>query len=323
MIDADRLRSTFLAFFAERGHAILPSGSLIPEGDPLVLFTTAGVHSLVPYLRGRPHPAGRLLADCQKCLRTTDIAEVGDATHLTFFEMLGNWSLGAYFKRESITWSHEFLTREDLLAIPPQRLWISVFAGNQVAPAAGCHPRADRQPEPHKRRRAHPQPGASQGAADRHRPPTQRRVILGDQSGVLPGNQGRGYVLRRLIRRGVRACQTLHIQPYRWAQTADLVIDRYGAVYRELPEHADRISSVIVGECERFERWPFTSMTPVACPSSSPPRSPAKRASTSTRMASSGSSPSIGSAHDPNATNRPARPSRSSPSWRLHHPTVS
>ena len=98
MIDADRLRSMFLAFFAERGHAILPSASLIAEGDPSVLSTTAGVHPLVPYLLGRPHPAGRRLADCQKCLRTTDIDQVGDASHLTFFEMLGNWSLGAYFK---------------------------------------------------------------------------------------------------------------------------------------------------------------------------------------------------------------------------------
>src|SRR6266540_2956586 len=86
--DADRLRSTFLAFFAERGHVIVPSASLIPEGDPSVLFTTAGVHPLLPYLLGRPHPAGKLLADCQKCLRTSDIAELGDSTQLTFFEML-------------------------------------------------------------------------------------------------------------------------------------------------------------------------------------------------------------------------------------------
>jgi alanyl-tRNA synthetase len=93
------------------------------------------VHPLLPYLLGRPHPAGRRLADRQKCLRTTDIDQVGDATHLTFFEMLGNWSLGAYFKRESITWSHELVTSDDLLAILPQRLWISVFAGNQATPA--------------------------------------------------------------------------------------------------------------------------------------------------------------------------------------------
>ena len=153
MIDADRLRSMFLAFFAERGHAILPSASLIPEGDPSVLFTTAGVHPLLPYLLSRPHPAGRLLADCQKYLRTTGIDQVGDTTHLTFFEMLGNWSLGASFKRESITRSHEFLTRNDLLAIAPQRLWISVFAGNQATP-------------PTRRRRHLARPG-DPGRADR------------------------------------------------------------------------------------------------------------------------------------------------------------
>jgi alanyl-tRNA synthetase len=101
-IDGDRLRSLFLKFFGERGHAILPSASVIPENDPSVLFTTAGMHPLVPYLLGRPHPAGTRLADAQKCVRTNDIKEVGDATHNTFFEMLGNWSLGDYFKDESI-----------------------------------------------------------------------------------------------------------------------------------------------------------------------------------------------------------------------------
>jgi alanyl-tRNA synthetase len=372
MIDADRLRSLFLAFFAERGHAIIPSASLIPEGDPSVLFTTAGVHPLLPYLLGRPHPAGRRLADCQKCLRTTDIDQVGDATHLTFFEMLGNWSLGAYFKRESITWSHELLTRDDLLAIAPQRLWISVFAGNQATPAdtesAGiwrslgipaerivylgeehnwwalgpegpCGPdtevfvdttgvacqRGDAACLPgtcdcgrflevwnnvfmtFQRRGDHllPLPQANvdtgmglermltvlNGAAsvyetapldaihqriaslspttvdERTSHPELVRAlriltdhlrsavfILGDPNGVLPSNQGRGYVLRRLIRRAVRACQTLQIQPQRWAQTAELVIERYGSVYPELAEHPQQISNAIIGEGERFER---------------------------------------------------------------------
>jgi alanyl-tRNA synthetase len=120
MIDADRLRSLFLAFFAERGHVILPSASLIAKGDPSVLFTTAGVQPLLPYLLGRPHPAGGRLADCQKCLRTSDIDQVGDASHLTFFRDARHWSLGAYFKGESITWSQEFLTRPDLLAIAPR-----------------------------------------------------------------------------------------------------------------------------------------------------------------------------------------------------------
>jgi alanyl-tRNA synthetase len=371
MIDADRLRSMFLAFFAEHGHAILPSASLIPEGDPSVLFTTAGVHRLVPYLLGRPHPAGRRLADCQKCLRTTDIAEVGDATHLTFFEMLGNWSLGAYFKRQSITWSYEFLTRDDLLAIPSQRLWITVFAGDQATPAdeesAGIWralgipaKRIRYLPEEHnwwalglegpcgpdtevfvdttgaacqrgeaeclpgtcdcgrfvevwnnvfltfQRRGGQllplPQANVDTGmglermltvlngvasvyqtapldaihdriaslspttVAERSARPELIRAlrtltdhlrsavfILGDPNGVLPSNQGRGYVLRHLIRRAVRACHTLQIQPQRWAQTAELVIDRYGSVYPELHQHADRIADAILGEGERFE----------------------------------------------------------------------
>ena len=128
-IDGDRLRSQFLRFFAERGHAIIPSASVIPENDPSVLFTTAGMHPLVPYLMGRNHPAGNRLADSQKCIRTNDIEEVGDSTHLTFFEMLGNWSLGDYFKRESIAWSWEFLTGEEWLALPPERIGVSCFGG--------------------------------------------------------------------------------------------------------------------------------------------------------------------------------------------------
>ncbi len=129
------IRSRFLAFFEKRGHAIIPSASLVPENDPSVLFNTAGMQPLVPYLLGEPHPAGIRLADSQKCVRTNDIDEVGDATHLTFFEMLGNWSLGDYFKRDAIEWSYEFLTSAtDGLGLDPQRLYVTCFEGNSDAP---------------------------------------------------------------------------------------------------------------------------------------------------------------------------------------------
>src|SRR3989339_189213 len=127
------LRQKYLEFFKERGHAIIPSASLIPENDPSVLFTTAGMHPLVPYLLGEEHPAGTRLVDVQKCVRTGDIDEVGDATHLTFFEMLGNWSLGDYFKNDSIKWSFEFLTDKKWLGIDLKMLAVTVFAGDETA----------------------------------------------------------------------------------------------------------------------------------------------------------------------------------------------
>jgi alanyl-tRNA synthetase len=131
-MDARTLRKTFLDFFKERGHAIIGGAPLVPENDPSVLFTTAGMHPLVPFLLGEPHPAGRRLASVQKCLRTGDILEVGDAVHLTFFEMLGNWSLGDYGKRESIGMSYTFLTER--LGIDPARLAVTCFAGDADAP---------------------------------------------------------------------------------------------------------------------------------------------------------------------------------------------
>ena len=131
---ADELRQMYLSFFKERGHAIIPSASLIPENDPTVLFTTAGMHPLVPYLMGQSHPEGKRLADVQKCVRTGDIDSVGDASHCTFFEMLGNWSLGDYFKKEAIAWSYEFLTSPKWLNIDPDRLFFTVFEGDADAP---------------------------------------------------------------------------------------------------------------------------------------------------------------------------------------------
>ena len=129
---AAELRAKYLEFFRERGHKVIPSASLIPENDPTVLFTTAGMHPLVPYLLGAKHPAGTRLTDVQKCVRTGDIDEVGDASHLTFFEMLGNWSLGDYFKKEAITWSFTFMT--EVLGIPLEKIAVSVFEGNEDCP---------------------------------------------------------------------------------------------------------------------------------------------------------------------------------------------
>ena len=127
-ITADELREKYLKFFESKGHKIIPGASVIPENDPTVLFTTAGMHPLVPYLMGAmEHPAGTRLTDVQKCVRTGDIDEVGDAAHLTFFEMLGNWSLNDYFKKEAISWSFEFLTRH--LGFDPAQLNVTVFAG--------------------------------------------------------------------------------------------------------------------------------------------------------------------------------------------------
>ena len=133
-ITADELREKYLKFFESKGHKIISGASVIPENDPTVLFTTAGMHPLVPYLMGEmPHPAGTRLTDVQKCVRTGDIDEVGDAAHLTFFEMLGNWSLNDYFKKEAISWSFEFLTQH--LCFSPDQISVTVFAGEEGIPA--------------------------------------------------------------------------------------------------------------------------------------------------------------------------------------------
>ena len=141
---AIEIRNKYLNFFKEHGHAVIPSAPLIPENDPSVLFTTAGMQPLVPYLLGEKHPSGTRLTDYQKCLRTNDIEEVGDNRHLTYFEMLGNWSLGDYFKEESIQMSFDFLTKE--LQIPVEKLSVTVFAGDEDCPrdevAAECWKKA-------------------------------------------------------------------------------------------------------------------------------------------------------------------------------------
>jgi len=134
-LTSDQIRSKFLQFFENKGHKVIPSASLVPENDPSVLFNTAGMQPLVPYLLGQKHPMGTRLADAQKCVRTGDIDEVGDNRHLTFFEMLGNWSLGDYFKPEAISWSFEFLTsKETGLGLDANRIYVTVFEGDLNAP---------------------------------------------------------------------------------------------------------------------------------------------------------------------------------------------
>ena len=127
------IRDKYIEFFVSKGHKQIPSAPVVPENDPSVLFNTAGMQPLVPYLMGEVHPYGTRLCDYQKCIRTNDLDEVGDVTHHTFFEMLGNWSLGDYFKKESITWSFELLTKH--LNIPVEKLSVTVFKGNDIVPA--------------------------------------------------------------------------------------------------------------------------------------------------------------------------------------------
>ena len=134
LVSSDKLKKLYLEFFQKNGHKIIANAPLMPENDPTALFTSAGMHPLVPYLLGQQHPSGRKLVNVQKCLRTSDIDEVGDSFHLSFFEMLGNWSLGDYFKEGSIQWSYEFLTSKEWLNIDEEKLSVTVFAGDEKIP---------------------------------------------------------------------------------------------------------------------------------------------------------------------------------------------
>ena len=129
-----QLKDMWIKFFTKHNHSQIASASLVPQNDNSVLFTTAGMHPLIPYLLGEPHRQGKRLCDYQKCLRTNDIDSVGDMSHLTFFEMLGSWSLGDYFKTQAIEFSYEFLTSPEYLNLPLDRLAVTVFAGNTDAP---------------------------------------------------------------------------------------------------------------------------------------------------------------------------------------------
>jgi alanyl-tRNA synthetase len=133
-MNSEKLKKLYLEFFKKKQHKIIPNAPLVPEEDPTVLFTTAGMHPLVPFLLGHPHPLGKRLVNVQKCLRTDDINEIGDSSHLTFFEMLGNWSFGDYFKEDAIKWSYEFLTDKKWLGLDKNKLNVTVFAGDDDAP---------------------------------------------------------------------------------------------------------------------------------------------------------------------------------------------
>ncbi|MEI6807145.1 MAG: alanine--tRNA ligase [bacterium] len=366
-ITAAQLRELFLGFFESKGHKVISGSSLVPQNDPTVLFTTAGMHPLVPYLLGEPHPAGKRLCDCQKCIRTGDIDEVGDAMHLTFFEMLGNWSLGDYFKEEAITWSHEFLTSQRFLGFSPDQLHVTVFAGKDQVPkdeesirvwqklgipssriyalpekdnwwglpndsgpcgpdtemfidtgklacGVSCRPgcscgkyfeiwndvfmQYEKLPDGSVRQLKQHNVDTGMGVertvamlqgkkdvydtevfrplmdimalmsgkdlsstpenskacrviADHMRSST---FILGDAQGVVPGNLGQGYVLRRLIRRAVRYGKNIGLPDGFSARIAGVVVDSLGSAYPELVRNRQRIEEELVKEEERFEK---------------------------------------------------------------------
>ena len=365
---ADELKQMYLGFFESKGHKVISGSSLIPENDPTVLFTTAGMHPLVPYLLGEPHPAGKRLCDCQKCVRTGDIDEVGDVSHLTFFEMLGNWSLGDYFKEDAIAWSCEFLTSPAYLGFSLDRISVTVFAGNEVTPrddesisiwkklgipdarihplpirdnwwglpgqkgpcgpdtemfidtgkpacGGGCRPgcgcgkyfeiwndvfmQYENSPggalKPLKQHNVDTGMGVertvamlqdrksvfetelfqptietiaamSGGQAAGGTPEAARALrvvadhirssvfILGDERGVVPGNLGQGYVLRRLIRRAVRFARKLGLSVGFSRQIAECIIGQYARQYPELESHRARIVEELRSEEERFEK---------------------------------------------------------------------
>ena len=249
---SENLRSMYLDFFKKRGHKVIPSASLIPENDPTVLFTTAGMHPLVPYLLGEKHPAGNRLTDVQKCVRTGDIDDVGDERHCTFFEMLGNWSLGDYFKEEMIPWSYEFLTGEDYLGIPSDKLCVlngktSVYETDLFADAiakisALTGLSYDKDEETTR---------AFRVVLDHVRTAT---FMIGDEKGIAPSNTDQGYILRRIIRRAVRYGRKISLPEGSLSEIAATFVEKYKGVYPELGANRARIAEELNKEEAKFSK---------------------------------------------------------------------
>lgn len=363
-MDAFTLKDLYIKFFTSHGHKEISGASLIPQNDPTVLFTTAGMHPLVSYILGQPHPEGKRLTNVQGCVRTGDIDSIGDETHLTFFEMLGNWSLGDYFKEDAIKMSWELLTSKDFLALDPSRLYITVFGGGDGLPEDSAAPRAwleagleeshlvrrskkhnwwgpagltgpcgpdtemfyDSRPDlpegkiddgdryfeiwnnvfmeyfkaedgslaPLKMRCVDAGMGlerttailegkssvydielftpllsliekssSAQGLRESERLRLSRIIadhmrtatmIIGDPEGALPSNLGQGYVLRRLIRKSVRAARLLGADLNLLSGLVDTVVGQYGRYYPSLKAGREQIIKVVSDEAELFAK---------------------------------------------------------------------
>ncbi len=370
-LTTEQLRKKFLDFFKEKGHTVIPSASVVPENDSSTLFISAGMQPLVPYLMGELHPEGRKLTDTQKCIRTGDIDEVGDAWHLTFFEMLGNWSLGDYWKQESLSWSWEFLTDDKWLGIDKNKLAVSVFAGNDSCPQDSESAKIWKSLGVSDDRIAYlgvddnwwPPGGKSTGpqgpcseifywssddeVPDKYDPEDDRwteiwnnvfmefkkddkggfmaldqknvdtglglertvailngyksvyetdafdfiisflkdifklsddlsdddekalRIIadhmrasvfiLADNSGIIPSNTSRGYVLRRLIRRSIRYGKK-YTDGLFTDKVAEIIIDKYKDIYSEVGHNRDKVLSELVKEEEKFRKTLSTGL---------------------------------------------------------------
>src|SRR3989442_1234764 len=241
-MNASSIRRTFLDFFARRGHTIVPSSSLIPD-DPTLLLTNAGMVQFKPYFLGQKTPPYPRATTVQKCFRTVDLEEIGRTTrHLTFFEMLGNFSFGDYFKRDACRWAWQLVTEE--FGLDPDRLWATAFLTDTLEPLL---------------RAAESVTGTTYGESESadmslrvladH--PRATAMLIAD--GVLPSNEGRGYVLRRLIRRAVRHARLLGVDRPLLADLADVAVELFGPVYPEVARTADLVRRVVSSEESRFD----------------------------------------------------------------------